>query len=312
MASVNVNQVITGKLLPVDGADDMLYQASWAAQENGNFFRLAQSLQSSLNIEQILQAFYETVKSNLSIKHMSFMQPEDGLEHSFGKAARHSVFYNLKVEANELGALKFTRSKKFTDEDQKTLENLICLLVYPLRNAQQYAQAVNAAVIDPLTGVCNRSTMNEIMQRELDIAKRHDTEFSVLMIDIDDFKKINDTFGHSAGDEVIRLLADCLKKVVRGSDYIFRYGGEEFTVLLNNTDIEGACHLAERLRTAVEDLQFKSGKRNINFTISIGVTAHKQDDSVQRLFNRADKALYVAKKAGKNCVKCMAGLATQP
>ena len=125
------------------------------------------------------------------------------------------------------------------------------------------------------------------------------------MIDIDNFKSINDTYGHQVGDCVIKSLANCLTNCTRGSDYVFRYGGEEFTVLLSNTDIKGAKQLAERMRAAVENVVCICDDVNVSYTVSIGVTQLGNNDTVTKLFTRADKALYNAKKAGKNCVKSL-------
>lgn len=306
MVSVNVNYLKTGKAVARgNGKEYDLRQDTLSLDADKAFFKLAQKLQTSLYLDEVLQIFYETATEIQQINNMIFTSAGIGIEKAYGKPARHLCRYNLNIENQDLGEISFTRSKKFTVKDQTALENLLCLLVYPLRNAVLYQEAVTAAVIDPLTGVCNRSTMDEVMQREVDIAKRHDNDFTLLMIDIDNFKAINDTYGHRVGDCAIKSLANCLTSCTRGSDYVFRYGGEEFTVLLSNTDIKGARHLAERMRAAVEKVVCICDDATVSFTVSIGVTQLGKNDTVTKLFTRADKALYNAKKAGKNCVKSL-------
>jgi diguanylate cyclase (GGDEF)-like protein len=306
MANIHVNYLKTSKGPHTGtGKDSIAPLNERALHEDSSLFKLAQKLQTSLQLDDILQIFYETAAELQQINHISFQSEGKGIEVSLGKAARHQCQYNLNLDNQQLGAIGFTRSKRFTEKEQQSLENLLCLLVYPLRNALLYQEAVSAAVKDPLTGVCNRSTLDEVMQREVDISKRHGNDFTVLMIDIDNFKPINDTYGHAVGDCVIKSLANTLTSCARGSDYIFRYGGEEFTMLLSNTDVDGARHLAERIRNAVEKLVCISDDASVNFTISVGMTALTGDDTVASLLSRADKALYNAKDSGKNCVKCM-------
>jgi len=145
----------------------------------------------------------------------------------------------------------------------------------------------------------NRASLNETMTREVELAKRHGDDLSVLLIDADYFKKINDTFGHSHGDAVLKKIADVIRDTIRQSDFLFRYGGEEFLVLLNQTDINGAEFLAERIRSNIESVtQIKGIKSTL--TVSIGVTHIRNEDCCLSIFDRADKALYVAKENGRN------------
>jgi diguanylate cyclase (GGDEF)-like protein len=128
---------------------------------------------------------------------------------------------------------------------------------------------------------------------------------SVVMMDIDNFKEINDTFGHRAGDKVLKKISELLKKSVRKSDLIARYGGEEFAEILTYTQKNGAAEEAERLRILVSELSFKEENIDLSVTLSLGVAEYNSDNisNFGELVNRADKALYMAKDAGKNCVK---------
>ncbi len=157
---------------------------------------------------------------------------------------------------------------------------------------------------DPLTNMYNRRYFSDMAQKIIALAKRDKEPLSLLMIDIDNFKKINDTYGHSAGDEVIKLLANKLIGLSRESDISARFGGEEFAVILPETDIEHALIFAEKIRIDIEQNRFVYEAGEICFTISIGVDEFNPatDRVIDSSLNRADEALYEAKKSGKNRV----------
>ena len=174
-------------------------------------------------------------------------------------------------------------------------------LLYPLRNALLYHRAVQTALIDPLTGVKNRSTLDDAFQRELKLARRHNHDLSVILLDIDHFKQVNDQHGHLYGDQALRAVAQCVQRTIRDSDLLFRFGGEEFMILLSGTGAEGSALLAERIRREVERITpFPDGKTTL--TISLGVTSLRQEDAPESLLERADAALYQAKRSGRNRV----------
>jgi diguanylate cyclase (GGDEF)-like protein len=171
-----------------------------------------------------------------------------------------------------------------------------------LRNALQYADALQSAMLDPLTGVGNRIALDQAVSRETDFARRHQHDLSMLVIDLDHFKNINDQLGHAMGDEVLKSTASQIVQCVRRSDLIFRFGGEEFVVLLSKTSLIGAQRLAERMRAAIENNPCKVGAKSVHTTVSIGVAALDVHDDEGALFRRADQALYQAKKMGRNTV----------
>ena len=154
--------------------------------------------------------------------------------------------------------------------------------------------------IDPLTKIYNKATIEELLKREIENAKRYKEPLSVLMIDIDDFKHINDTYGHLVGDNVLRELAHVIRKNLRKGDLAGRYGGEEFTVVLPRTDLKTAKIIAERIRRSIEDYLFPD---SIHITVSIGVSQlQMESETSESLLKRADDALYTAKREGKNRV----------
>jgi len=158
---------------------------------------------------------------------------------------------------------------------------------------------------DPMTNLYNRRYLSEVSNELFLLAKRNDSSLSVLMIDIDKFKHINDSYGHDIGDEVIKLLASTLTKSLRESDIVARLGGEEFIIILPETNLQDATNKAEEIRKTVESLTYSidSAKKR-EFTISIGVSRYnKTDISFESLVKNADKALYEAKEKGRNRVE---------
>ena len=164
------------------------------------------------------------------------------------------------------------------------------------------------ATKDPLTGLANRRHFFEQGERELKDAQRQARPLSLLMIDADEFKRINDAYGHPVGDEVLRRVGSTLREVVRTADLAARYGGEEFVVVLPSTAAAGAMVLAERIRVAVRECALAVGEATVKWTVSIGVAeARPGDPGIDAVIARADAALYAAKAAGRDRTICSAG-----
>ncbi|MGR3173907.1 MAG: diguanylate cyclase [Candidatus Scalindua sp.] len=161
------------------------------------------------------------------------------------------------------------------------------------------------AIYDELTGIYNRRYMVEILEKEFSRALRYQTDLSCLLLDLDYFKEVNDTFGHTFGDMVLREFSTCLKQEARKTDIPFRYGGEEFMLFLPNTDIGGALNVAEKIRSACETKKYDDGNNSTTVTVSIGIASVKQHQLIdsKELMAYADKALYHAKTEGRNRVE---------
>jgi diguanylate cyclase (GGDEF)-like protein len=187
----------------------------------------------------------------------------------------------------------------------------ICLVIYDVTDeavSRLGMQSLNHQLemmsrVDGLTGLCNRHFWEEQFVMEYKRDKRSKSPSALIMIDIDNLKKVNDTYGHPAGDEVIKALASVIKKATRETDIAGRYGGEEFAIILPDTPIANVEFVAERIRRLVEKYTVVYDEINIKFTISLGIAGfkHSQKDSTHWL-DAADKALYQAKNSGKNRV----------
>ncbi|HET9394765.1 MAG TPA: GGDEF domain-containing protein, partial [Nitrospiraceae bacterium] len=172
---------------------------------------------------------------------------------------------------------------------------------------QRYVEASEMlrvkASMDSLTGLHNRAEILRVLERELNRMHRHGYTMSVLMIDVDHFKRINDQHGHPAGDEVLRHIGATLQKTMRSYDEIGRYGGEEFIAVLPETTLNQAIAAAERIRCCVAQAEVRYNKLQFKLTISVGaVSSFGTEDTPQGLIERADMALYAAKQSGRNCV----------
>lgn len=190
----------------------------------------------------------------------------------------------------------------FSEDIKETIDNFIALLT-PVINTMRLLEAnKKLALIDPLTGLYNRRYLETFMEKQLAIADRNNQLLSIVMFDIDNFKAFNDTHGHDAGDVALRSLAQAIAKNIRASDIGVRYGGEEFVIVLPNTDKMTALDVAERIRTAVEVMVIAiSRTKRTKVTASFGIATYGMDaESLDALITKADAALYRAKRAGKN------------
>jgi diguanylate cyclase (GGDEF)-like protein len=167
---------------------------------------------------------------------------------------------------------------------------------------------------DSLTGLSNRRQLMEVLEKEARRNQRHQRPLSVLMLDVDRFKKLNDTHGHLAGDEVLRKLAWILKQEIRNVDHAARYGGEEFLIMLPETNIDGASEVGERIRARIEQEKLAFDGTEVKVTASIGIACCPvEGEAAETLIGRADEALYKAKRAGRNrVVKAARKEATPP
>ncbi len=268
----------------------------------GQIMELSGKLQTTLDLASLIELFAQVIRKELHQDSLDFETPEEDLVLTYGRpAGKHRLIYDLKILETALGVIQITRSRKFTPAEIEQIENMLAALLYPLRNALLYRAAIHSAFIDSLTGVKNRTAFDSNFSRELEFCRRKECDLSLIVLDIDLFKRINDRYGHIVGDEVLRQVAQSVEKTIRSSDALYRYGGEEFTIVLNGTDEAGARLLAERIRQNVENLSLES-LQDLQVTLSLGLASLRGSESADQLFMRADAALYQAKREGRNRV----------
>ena len=161
-------------------------------------------LHSTLDLNKLLEIYSEESKHSVIYDSMSYNHPTDAYAFKIGSRKRHSCQYKLLMGGQNLGEIEFTRSKKFTEPETIKIEYLLSSLLNPLHNSLMYKQAVLSSQIDPLTNVNNRSAFDSSLSREISLAKRYNNDFAMIVLDIDKFKDINDTYGHLFGDCVLR------------------------------------------------------------------------------------------------------------
>ena len=263
---------------------------------------LSSALQTTLELQDMLSLFKRELENHLSVDGVTFRHNGHGVVTQHGSAGRHSANYGLSLQEEHLGEVTLSRNKPFSEQDLAVVEHMLCPLLYPLRNALRYHVALSAAYRDPLTGLDNRAALDESLPRETEMAHRHKLALSMLIVDLDHFKLINDNYGHAAGDCVLRTAAMRMKNELRTSDRLFRYGGEEFVLLLPATDLQGAMIVAERIRLSLEEQRCECDGAAIAVTASVGVAQLEHDENRHALFDHADKAVYRAKALGRNRV----------
>ncbi len=267
----------------------------------GLIMELSGKLQTTLEVDTLIELFAQVIQEAFQYDTLSY-HSQDGETIQLGEqTGRNKLDYKLKVLDSELGTILITRRKRFDKGEIAQIENLLAALLYPLRNALLYRAALRCAIFDSLTGVKNRTAFDSNFRRDMEINRRNLTDLSIIVLDIDFFKRFNDRYGHAVGDLVLQQVAKTVEQTIRGSDALYRVGGEEFVVVLNATDLQGAKLLAERIRERVAGLNIE-GLKNTKVTLSLGVSLMRENDIPQSLFERADLALYQAKRGGRDQV----------
>ncbi len=262
--------------------------------------QMSDLLARHLDIAPIVEAFMAEIAGDVAFCGYRFRAADVNVTVEHGVIEGYNANYRLKLQKRLLGELTLYKRGSFNSRELCELEDLLCALIYPVKNALMYQIALKSAYRDPLTGLNNRMAMEINLPREIDLAKRHSQSMALLVMDLDGFKQINDGYGHDIGDQVLREVAAVISKVLRNTDLVFRYGGDEFVAGLAQTDVHGAIDVCERIRSSIESLDLGSLGVNGGVHVSIGITLVRKGDKFQVAFKRADKALYQAKLNGKN------------
>ncbi len=343
-------------------------QLSSRLQELGILYDVSRTLNSTLNLREVLQGITQIVPARLSVPKFSimFMNPggdlevvaaipsnagSEGLTFAVGEGicgrvaqTRKSVYVpDLETDAtfrvrggagargrgcllsvpmlirgSLLGVLNFERPEKagISAEEIELCTAVADQAAMAVQNARLHEQTVELSITDPLTGVPNRRHLFTTLEAEINRANRFGTQLSILMVDIDYFKKLNDAAGHSAGDEVLREVCSSMRRMVRRVDTLARYGGEEFVVVLPQVTRAEALEVAEKLRRAIEEapIPHREVQPGGKVTISVGIANLPVDATDQvRLVDCADAALYASKRGGRNrCTAFAQGMEMHP
>jgi diguanylate cyclase (GGDEF)-like protein len=222
----------------------------------------------------------------------------------------HSITIDVEVEQENLGGLLemgYFSSIPLGIDEKSIIKSILSVMVMVISSSRTLKKTLSEldyhAKQDPLTGLFNRRFFNEFLEKEIERSKRHNHEFSILMLDLDRFKGINDSYGHLFGDTVLRDIALILKNKIRRGDIIARLGGDEFIIILPETSATGAHYVAEEIKTAIETHQF-SDEHDFHITTSIGLICYPtHSTSMAKLLSNVDIALYQAKEDGRNIIR---------
>ncbi|MEQ8515409.1 MAG: GGDEF domain-containing protein [Chromatocurvus sp.] len=223
---------------------------------------------------------------------------------TLGQTRHHNVTYQLVLENASLGALTVMRRERFSETELLIMERAFICLCHYLKMALDLQSYQRQAMHDGLTGLLNRKSLDARLAQELSKAQRHGTALSMMLIDVDHFKDLNDRLGHLSGDHTLRTLADIFNSVTRESDLVFRYGGDEFAILLPSTDLTPARCTAERIRQRLKDMpavafSLADDSTHLRPDLSIGIAQYVAGDADMDLLQRADTHLYHAKARGR-------------
>lgn len=267
-----------------------------------NIHSLVAQLQKTLELSKLINIFSLEASKLMSLAGLQFHSSDGVVEMTGSKQLGQTVSFDLEIESERLGQLVYFTKKPISIFLKEKLQKLHSVLVYPLRNALMFYRVKKLATKDILTGLSNRSHFNDYLNKKLDRCRRHHRCFGLMLLDLDNFKQVNDTQGHLFGDQVLVQFSKLLMQSIRGIDTVFRFGGDEFAILVDDNQETACLIIAERMQKLVYEDALLS-KHQV--TTSIGFTLAKVSDDQVSIFERADKALYQAKNNGRDCFEIM-------
>jgi diguanylate cyclase (GGDEF)-like protein len=265
---------------------------------------------SPLELQKLAGLTGHVIRNGISMHIPDVLHPDAELPVKMARITRQQICSYVGVPLvfrdRVVGAISMQnyRPNAYTSDQVRLLETIATQATIALENARLFAQMESLAMTDTLTGIFNRRQFMTMGTIELERSLRYHKQMSAVMIDIDHFKKVNDTYGHIAGDHFLKEIAGLLGRTLRTVDILGRYGGEEFAIIMPETGLEEAQKAAERLRILVEAKQMLIEQVPVNVTASFGVTTLTPNTKdLQVLLEQADRAMYAAKQAGRNQVK---------
>lgn len=265
------------------------------AEETIVLYDLTREICKSLDQDKVFSNFCEQINRYIGIGDCKFIKEEADLS-----KYNNYIVLPLNLDKQILGYLVVNQVK---EEDKDKFHILTQQFLLGIKRAFLYQQVQELAITDSLTGVFSRRYLMERLNEEIERSQKFNYEFSLLMVDVDHFKDYNDRYGHLVGDAILKEISKTIKENTRSIDLLGRYGGEEFSIVLAETDKEGAKFAAERIRSSIENKNIRVYDEDLKVTISVGVSTYPLDGSKPlALIERSDEALYQAKKLGRNRV----------
>lgn len=257
--------------------------------ENSTNSALLEQLQTTLDLDKLLDIFAMEAARFIKFSGLYFKSKMLSKALRGSRKAKHERQFELKLNDEFLGTISYSLNQPISMHHYKDLQRIHQIILYPLKNALQYHQAMQLAMQDSLTGLGNRRYFDEQLKRAMHNANRHHAQVGLVLGDLNKFKAINDTYGHVTGDQVLIQFADILQTCVRDSDSVFRFGGDEFAIIVENASEYALDIIQSRLDSAL-----KSNVLLAKYQVgcSLGTTFMNRADNEHTLFERADQALY--------------------
>lgn len=216
------------------------------------------------------------------------------------KSAISTNLQSIKTSLQEFVIHDSQRFEKAESRNQKLQQQIQYMEQESKQLKKKLSENRKKLMFDSLTGVRNRLSYDEILEQELSRYTRYREPFSFAVLDIDHFKRINDEYGHNAGDKALQIVAQMMSRNIRKTDFLFRIGGEEFVLILPKTPLDSAAPLVEKIRKSVGETNFHFKQQKVNISLSAGLSSMRERDTAESIYERADKALYQAKNSGRN------------
>jgi diguanylate cyclase (GGDEF)-like protein len=266
----------------------------------GELNKFILKLLTTIDLPKLTELYFLQLKSTLPLSELK-IQFEDN-KFSFGQVVKntHLKTLNCIQMTSVVAVMDYSFTQPLSLRDWQVLQQMHTNFCFPFRNALEHHKIKQFAMKDFLTSLGNRASYNETMVRLASQSQRRHQPFGLLVLDMDNFKQVNDINGHQEGDKVLITCADTILHSLRESDFAFRFGGDEFCCLLPEADNQTNILIAERIRKAIESHPLLQQHK---ISCSIGSATYQEDDSQIGVFSRADEALYAAKQAGKNCIR---------
>lgn len=257
--------------------------------DNKSNTSLLEQLQTTLSLDKLLTIFATEAARYIKFSGLYFKNTSVSKTLRGSRKTKHERQFELKLNDEFIGTISYSVNNPISMHHYKDLQRIHQVLLYPLKNALQYHQAMQLAMQDGLTNLGNRRYFDEQLKRAMHNANRHHAQVGLVLGDLNKFKSINDTYGHSVGDQVLIQFADILRTCVRDSDSIFRFGGDEFAVIIENASEYALDIIHGRINSALKENILLS---KYQVGCSLGTTFMNRADNERSFFERADQALY--------------------
>lgn len=259
-----------------------------------------QKLLTTIDLPVLVELFFQQLQNTLQLSALKIQFNDATISFADSDKTSNIKTLNFINQEQIIAKVSYGFNRTLPIRDWQVLQQMHLCFRNPLKNALEFHRVKQFAMKDYLTSLGNRASFDEAMMRLMSQAKRHGTDFGLLVLDLDKFKQVNDQFGHNEGDKVLIAFADTMHHCLRDTDFAFRFGGDEFCCLLSDSD-EKANHLiCKRIQDAVQQ---NSLLKQHSVSCSIGSTNFLAVDDESSIFRRADNALYAAKKDGRDCFK---------